>query len=100
MRFGDGSLVTICGKGCVIFRWTNGNERMLPDVYFMPKLRANIISLGQLDKKGCKSVIEDLHLCVFDQQRELLVRVRHTANRMYILRLDLAALACPRGKVG
>ena len=94
VHFGDGSLATICGKGCVMFRCANGNQRMLADVYFIPKLRANIISLRQLDENGRKSVIEGGHLYVFDQQRELLVRVRRTANRLYILRLDLAAPAC------
>lgn len=82
VRFGDGSLVTICGKGSIMFWCANGNQRVLADVYFIPKLRANIISLGQLDENACKSVIEHDHLCVFDQQRLLLVRVRRTANHL------------------
>lgn len=27
VRFGDGSLITISGKGCVMFRCTNGRQR-------------------------------------------------------------------------
>ena len=94
MHFGDGSLVTISGKGNVMFRCANGNQHVLANVYYIPKLRANIISLGQLDEKGCRSVIEDGHLCVYDQQRQLLVRVKRMANRLYVLRLDLAMPVC------
>lgn len=37
---------------------------VLAGVYFIPKLRANIISLDQLDKNESKVVIKNNHLCV------------------------------------
>lgn len=94
MCFGSGSLVTICGKGNVKFRCANANQRVLADVFFIPKLCANIISLGQLDENGCKAVIEHDHMCVYDQQWPLLVPVRRTANRLYALHPNLTAPVC------
>lgn len=46
VRFGDGSTVDIKGKGSVIFSCKNAEERTLDEVYFIPMLRNNIISLG------------------------------------------------------
>ena len=46
VKFGDGSLVHIKGKGSIRMVCKNGEEPELKDVYFIPTLRNNIISLG------------------------------------------------------
>jgi hypothetical protein len=53
-KLGDGSVVEIKGRGTVLFACTNGEHRALSDVYFIPHLRSNIVSLGQLDENGCQ----------------------------------------------
>ena len=57
VKFGDGSTVQIEGKGSIAFRCKNGEERVLREVYFIPSLRSNIISLGQLSEEGNKVVL-------------------------------------------
>jgi hypothetical protein len=52
MRFGDGSTVEIQGKGTIAFQGRTRDQWVLRDVYFIPKLRANLISLGQLTEIG------------------------------------------------
>jgi hypothetical protein len=99
VRFGDGFLVAIAGKGNVLFRCADRNQRVLGDVFYIPKLRMNIISVGQLDENGCKTVIEGGNLCVLDQERRLLVRVKRTANRLYVLNLNVDAPVCLLAKV-
>jgi hypothetical protein len=54
VKLGDGSEVSIEGRGTVIIRGHIGEQRALTDVYYIPKLTSNIISLGQLEEKGCK----------------------------------------------
>ena len=46
VRFGDGSVVEIEGCGTIVFICKNGEHRALTGVYYIPKLKANIISLG------------------------------------------------------
>jgi hypothetical protein len=53
VKFGDSSLVAIHGRGTVFFRSQGGEQRALADVFFIPSLKSNIISLGQLDEGGC-----------------------------------------------
>lgn len=57
--FGDGSVAKIKGSGTVIFTCKNGEHRALIGVYYLPRLTANIISIGQLDEAGCR--IEPKH---------------------------------------
>ena len=58
VKFGDGSTVNIKGKGTVSFRCKNGEEKFLRDVYFIPTLRNNIISLGQMSENNNKVILE------------------------------------------
>lgn len=94
IRFGDGSTVTIGGQGTVLIEGCTGEHKALMDVYYIPKLTNNIISLGQLEERGCKVVLEDNQLCVFDHQGQLLVRVKRARNRLYVLNLDLTQPVC------
>lgn len=47
VRFGDDSRIDIKGKGSILFVSKNGEWKVLDDVYFIPDLWSNIISLGQ-----------------------------------------------------
>ena len=58
VKFSDGSRVVIRGRGTIIFRCQNGEHRALTDVYYIPQLRSSIISIGQLDERGCEVLIE------------------------------------------
>lgn len=94
VKFGDDSVVEICGKGAVMYQCKNQEHRVLTEVYYIPRLRSNIISLGQLDESGYKIVIEGGELCIFDRERLLLARVLRSRNRLYTLALNLTAPVC------
>jgi hypothetical protein len=49
VKFGDGSIVRIEGCGTILFEWKNGEHQTLGNVYFIPRLTANIINYWQLD---------------------------------------------------
>lgn len=52
VKFGDGSIVDITGQGSVLFECKNGEHPILSRAYYIPRLKSNIISLGQLDELG------------------------------------------------
>jgi hypothetical protein len=53
VHFGDGSLVDIQGRGTVMFSVNGGQHKALTNVYWIPRLKMNIVSIGQLDEIGC-----------------------------------------------
>lgn len=79
--------------GAVTFQCKNGEHRALTEVYYIPCLRSNIISLGQLEEGGCRGVLENGALTLFDAEHQLLARVPRK-NRMYTLSLKLATPVC------
>ena len=46
VRFGDGSTACIEGRGTILLSCKNGEHRSLSNVYYLPRLTANIISVG------------------------------------------------------
>ncbi|WVZ84037.1 hypothetical protein U9M48_031115 [Paspalum notatum var. saurae] len=71
VKIGDGSTVTIRGRGTVVFKCQNDDHRALTDVYYIPKLRTSIASLGQLDERGCEVLIKHGMLTIREQRAAL-----------------------------
>lgn len=94
MRFGNGSLVEIEGIGSVMLQAKEKEHKVLTEVYYIPKLKSSIVSLGQLEEGGCKVVIEDGFCNVFDVERALLARAPRVKNRLYLLKAQLAVPVC------
>ena len=89
VRFGDGSLVEIEGIGSVVLQTKKEGHKVLTEVYYIPKLKSNIVSLGQLEDGCCK---------VYDVERSLLARAPRVRNRLYLLKMHLAAPICLMAK--
>jgi hypothetical protein len=89
VKFGDGSVVNICGKGTVIFSGRRGEHKVLTDVYWIPRPRNSIISVGQMDEGSSCVLIEGGVLKIWDRQRRLLARVQRTENQMHRLEVQV-----------
>lgn len=106
VRFGDGSTV-ICGVGAVTITGKNHEHRVLAEVYYIPSLRCNIFSLGQLEEAGCRVEIDKGVMEVFDREhegvtRDVLIRVLIRAvrrNRLYIMKVNLSSPICLLSKM-
>lgn len=48
IKFGDGSTMKIKGKGTMLFKFKGGEQRLLTEVYYIPNLCSNTISIGHL----------------------------------------------------
>lgn len=68
VMFGDGSTVKIHGKGSISLTTQDGKECILGEVYFIPSLCNNIISLGQLSESGSKVIIKGEFLWVYNNR--------------------------------
>ncbi len=94
VKFGDGSVVNICGKGTIIFSGRHGEHKVLTGVYWIPRLKNSIISVGQMDEGGARVLIEGGVLRVWDHRHRLLAQVQRIENRMYRLELQVARPLC------
>lgn len=94
VKFGDGSVVEIRGKGSVSFRGKNGENRTFGEVYYIPNLCSNIISLGELSEEGNKVVLSGYFLWIYDERGRLLMKVKRSGNRLYKVLLKPSERTC------
>lgn len=52
ISFGDHSTVKVMGKGEIKIGTKNGFEETISNVFYVPDLKCNLLSAGQLQKKG------------------------------------------------
>jgi len=101
VRFGDDSTVEIQGKGTIVFQGKRGDQWVLSDVYYIPKLKSNLVSLGQLTEIGYKVMLDDDELEVCDKQSErMIMRVSRTQNRLYKIDLKTVETSCLIADIG
>jgi hypothetical protein len=94
VRFGDDSVAEIEGRGVVVFRCKNGKQRSFAGVYFIPRLKANIISVGQLDEAGYDIHIKQGLMSVHEPNGQLLARIERGRSRLYVLSIMVARAEC------
>jgi hypothetical protein len=100
VRFGDGSSMQIEGKGSILFRCRDGDQWLLWDVYYIPKLKSNLVSLGQLTETGYRVEMDENVLEVFEKNPlRLLLRVFRSSNRLYRVDLEPVEPECLMGSL-
>lgn len=89
VRFGDDSKIDIKGKGSIEFIVRNGEQRKITDVYFIPDLKSNIISLGQATEAGCDVRMKGEYLIMRDLHGKLIAKAARSKNRLYKVRMRI-----------
>lgn len=94
VKFGDNSTVPVEGKGKVSIQTNSNSIRTISDVLFVPTLKTNLLSVGQLQEKGYEIIIKDGVCAVHDAQLGLIAKVKMTPNRMFPLYIQNTPFSC------
>ncbi|KAL0855319.1 hypothetical protein Bca101_060472 [Brassica carinata] len=94
VRFGDDSRIDIKGKGFILFVTQAGEKKVLPNVYYIPNLRSNIISLGQATESGCDVRMKGDYLTLHDRDGNLIVKASRSKNRLYKVLMEGGNTKC------
>ncbi|XP_068466645.1 uncharacterized protein [Phaseolus vulgaris] len=63
--------VPVTGKGQILITLKNGDHRYIYDVFYVPDMKSNLLSMGQLAEKGYEMHIVENKLSIFDQKKSL-----------------------------
>jgi hypothetical protein len=88
IKLGNDNIVEVMGKGAINVI-TNSGKKTIPDVYFVPGLKHNLISVGQLTQKGYRVSFENNVCTIFDipPSKVVIARIKMTDNRMFPLHM-------------
>ncbi|KAL4308261.1 hypothetical protein GQ457_01G050660 [Hibiscus cannabinus] len=92
--FGDDSHAEVKGKGKVMITQKNGEKKYITDVYYVPAMKSNIISLGQLLEKGYEVQMKNRSLSLKNKKGELVVQVDMTRNRLFTIDIESGEVKC------
>ena len=58
VKFGEDSMVEVCGQGIILFAATGSHHCELKNVYRISRLESNIVNIGQFDEIGYSTHVE------------------------------------------
>jgi hypothetical protein len=87
ISFGNDNEGYIMGKSTISIRVKNGKLKYVQDTLFVPNLRHNLISIGQLNSNNYKTIFEVKYSKIF-YKNALVAEVPMTDNRMFLLRME------------
>jgi hypothetical protein len=94
VSFGDASKVKVKGKGEILIQCKDGNERFISNIYYVPDMKSNILSLDQLLERGYTIFMKERTLYLRDQDNRLLAQLEMTKNRIFKLNLVNVQTRC------
>jgi RNase H-fold protein (predicted Holliday junction resolvase) len=94
VKCGNNSRMSVAGKGSVRLVF-NGTTFLVQDVYYVPELRNNLLSLGQLQEKDLTILIKNGICKIYHPNKGLIAETSMSANRMFILFNKTSSITTP-----
>lgn len=83
VKLGNDSRLEVVGKGNVRMK-VNEQVVVITEVFFVPDLKSNLLSIGQLQEKNLTILIK-AGCCIYHENKGLLMRTMISTNRMFVL---------------
>ncbi|TXG69126.1 hypothetical protein EZV62_004061 [Acer yangbiense] len=87
VSFGDCSTVNVMGKGDIQIKTKNGLQKQSPMFFYVPDLKSNLLSAGQLQEKGYIITIQNGACEIYDPSRGSIAVVQMSSNRLFPLQI-------------
>ena len=84
VKLGNNSKMTVLGKGNIRMQ-VAGVTQVITYVFYIPELRNNLLSVGQLQEKRVAILIQHGECRVYHPKKGLIMQTSMSANRMFIL---------------
>lgn len=85
VKLGNDSSMLVLGKGNVRFE-VNGIAHVITEVFYVPELKNNLLSIGQLQEKGLTVLFKHGKCQIFHPERGFIMDSKMSSNRMFVLR--------------
>ncbi|RDX88109.1 hypothetical protein CR513_30338, partial [Mucuna pruriens] len=84
VKYGNNSRMTIVGTSSVRLVF-NGTALLIQNVYYVPELHKNLLSMGQLQEKGLSILIQNGKCNIYHLSKGLIAHTNMSTNCMFIL---------------
>ncbi|RVW39030.1 Retrovirus-related Pol polyprotein from transposon TNT 1-94 [Vitis vinifera] len=84
VKLGNNTSMSVLGKGNVRLK-VNEMTQIITRVFYVPELKNNLLSIGQLQEKGLTILFQHGKCKVFHSQKGLIMDTKMSSNRMFML---------------
>jgi len=84
VKLGNNTKMNVFSKGNVKLN-VNGVTHVIQDVFYVPELKNNLLSIGQLQEKGLPIMFKLGGCNIYHPHKGLILQIKMTPNRMFIL---------------
>jgi len=91
VKLGNDTRIVVTGKGSVLLN-VNGVTHVISHVYYVPELKNNLLSIGQLQEKGLSILIQNRKCKVSHPETRQILEIEMKGNRMFVLTTTKAPL--------
>lgn len=86
VTLGDAKLQNIEGKGVIAIKTKGGNSKLVSDVFYVPNLQQNLLSIGQLLHKVYFVVFDKEECKILDKKKnQIVAKVKLAKNKVFPL---------------
>ncbi|KAE8699231.1 BTB/POZ and MATH domain-containing protein 4-like [Hibiscus syriacus] len=96
VSFGDDSTIAVKGRGNILIRLKDGRHQFISNVYYVPTMKSNILSLGKLVEKGYDIHMKNYNLSIKDDNNNFIAKVMMSKNRMFLINIQNDVAKCPK----
>ena len=94
IRFADNSIICAASIGKVLIHRKDGKEACITDVLYVPNMKSNLISIGQLLQKGYTMKMEAQAMKVFDSKNRLILKAPLSKQRTFKINISVIEDKC------
>ena len=87
VKLGANNTIDVDGKGVVNIVTKKGEPKTISEVYYVPSLKHNLISVSRLTQKGYKVMFQGQECVIYDKppSKQLIAKVQMTRNELFPL---------------
>ncbi|GAU25674.1 hypothetical protein TSUD_266010 [Trifolium subterraneum] len=94
IKLANGNFIAVEGMGNVVIQRSNGKKAVIEKVLYVPGMKCNLMSVGQLFGKGFKVVFEGETLKLFDSKQRLILKTAQSQNRTFKTQVKTIEVEC------
>ncbi|XP_004507201.1 uncharacterized protein [Cicer arietinum] len=94
IKFADNITITTEGVDKILIQIMDGKQSFICDVLYVPNMKNNLLSLGQLLEKGYSMNMENGQMKVFDNAKRLILKAPLSKNRTFKIKIHINENQC------
>jgi len=95
VQFADNSTLKVEGTGDVVILRKDGSKAVIANVLFVPEMKCNLLSIGQLVQKGCTVVMGNYDKVeLFDVNKNTILRSKISKNKTFQVNMKAVDVQC------